>query len=231
MWDPARCQAARLNSHQAAKASPGKEPSDAGEGAASPRRAKPGSRREPTRVGSGPAPAGAAEARQAARGSPCKGRTAKGGRNHTLPAAGGTQAPRPSRAGPTPRAESGCRRGDCSTRSGSAHIARNNANNIANVRRRSTVISHEYESSLNIPRRVHHDERMLSANSGPRAPWSKLVGKLTCLIGKLIFPGKICTSRGTGANQASEAGCKIKPVNRTGHCEWCPVQLTEQAAD
>ena len=82
MWGPASCQAARLNSHQAARASPGKEPSDAGEGAASPRRAKPGSRREPTRVGSGPAPAGAAEARQAARGSPCKGRSAKGGRNH-----------------------------------------------------------------------------------------------------------------------------------------------------
>ena len=72
-------------------------------------------------------------------------------------AAGGTQAQRPSRAGPTPRVEGGCRRRDCSTRSGSAHIA--------NVRRRSTNISHEYESSLNISRRVHHDARMLSANS------------------------------------------------------------------
>ena len=58
-----------------------------------------------------------------------------------------------------------CRRGDCSTRSGSAHIAQNNANNIANVRRRSTVFAHECESSLNIPRRVHHDARMLSAKS------------------------------------------------------------------
>ena len=84
-------------------------------------------------------------------------------------AAGGIQAPRPSRANPTPTAEGGCRRGYCSTRSGSAHIAQNNANNIANVRRRSTVFAHVCESSLNIPRRVHHEARMLSANSASKS--------------------------------------------------------------
>ena len=57
VWGPAQIQPARSRARKAVRGFAGQGPSDAGESAASLCRAEPGSGREPTRVGSGPAPA------------------------------------------------------------------------------------------------------------------------------------------------------------------------------